>query len=323
MEEEKKEESVVEETKKENILTRKKEVKGKPLKIWLIVMIVIFMLFTFGLGLYLGTEVFTKKQDKKPTESNPAEEKKEEKDEKEKKEETIEIDVNSKVVEDAFKSFTSLGITGDALYKTGLYTIENITQLEFISTMLQQVPFENVGHCGSFVYSVGDVSLDLLNNGLSKVIYNKSVTLDELKSLAKEYNEYTETYNYYGNNDRFYGIKGDKIYIGSNVCEGSGFKDVVFKKYEKAEKVEDTLFIYEKRAFYNIDYVTKKVNYYSDFDKTQLVESKNAKIGEDPLGNGAPVEQKEEISWDSYNTYKYSFKLIDGTYYFQSVELVK
>ncbi len=28
-------------------------------------------------------------------------------------------------------------------------------------------------------------------------------------------------------------------------------------------------------------------------------------------------------NYDKYNTYKYTFKLIDGTYYFQSVELVK
>ena len=68
MEEEKKEEPIVEETKKENILTRKKEVKGKPLKIWLIVMIAIFMLITFGLGVYFGKEVFNKKDKEKNNE---------------------------------------------------------------------------------------------------------------------------------------------------------------------------------------------------------------------------------------------------------------
>ena len=77
MEEEKKEEPVVEETKKENILTKKKEVKGKPLKIWLVVMIAIFMLITFGLGVYFGKEVFTKKEKKKSNEPTPVEEKNE------------------------------------------------------------------------------------------------------------------------------------------------------------------------------------------------------------------------------------------------------
>ena len=314
-EEQVKEEQVVEKTKKESFLTKKKEVKGKPLKIWLIVMIAIFMLFTFGLGVYFGKEVFTKKEKKKSNEPTPVEEK---------KEEIVVIDVNSKEVEDAMKSFSSLGITSETLYKNGLYKIENMTQVEFISTMLKQVPFENVGYCGSFVNSVPNVDLDLLNKGLSKVLYNKSVTFDELKSLATEYDDYTKTYNYYkGNFDRFYGIKDNKIYIGSSICEGSGVQDIIFKKYEKAEKIGDTLSIYEKRAFYSINYDTNKVDYYLDFDKTQLVESKNAIVGEDPLGVGAPVEQKEDVSWDKYNTYKYSFKLINGIYYFQSMEVVK
>lgn len=98
MEEEKKEELIVEETKKENILTRKKEVKGKPLKIWLIVMIAIFMLITFGLGVYFGKEVFNKKEksnepvlnEEKSNESIPNEEKSSESTlEEENKEENI------------------------------------------------------------------------------------------------------------------------------------------------------------------------------------------------------------------------------------------
>ncbi len=87
MEEEKKEEVVpttqetqtteqtaTEEAKEEKkgILNNTKQVKGKSLRIWLIVMIVIFMLFTFGLGLYLGKELYGKEETKK-TSDKPVE----------------------------------------------------------------------------------------------------------------------------------------------------------------------------------------------------------------------------------------------------------
>ena len=78
MEENKNEEPIVEETKKESILTKKKEVKGKPLKIWIIVMIIVFMLFTFGIGVYFGKEIFSEKEKETNNEQTPIEEKKEE-----------------------------------------------------------------------------------------------------------------------------------------------------------------------------------------------------------------------------------------------------
>lgn len=49
---------------KRTFWNNKKTVKGKALSAWLIVMIVIFMLFTFGLGIYFGKEVFSEKKNK-------------------------------------------------------------------------------------------------------------------------------------------------------------------------------------------------------------------------------------------------------------------
>ncbi len=49
---------------KRTFWNNKKTVKGKALSAWLIVMIVIFMLFTFGLGIYFGKEVFSEKENK-------------------------------------------------------------------------------------------------------------------------------------------------------------------------------------------------------------------------------------------------------------------
>lgn len=50
-------------TQKKSFWNYKRTVKGKALSAWLIVMITIFMLFIFGLGIYLGKEVFAKKED--------------------------------------------------------------------------------------------------------------------------------------------------------------------------------------------------------------------------------------------------------------------
>ena len=60
----------VESEKKENFLNKKKQVKGKPLKIWIIVIVIIFMLFTFGAGLALGKNLYGKDNKKETTKEN-------------------------------------------------------------------------------------------------------------------------------------------------------------------------------------------------------------------------------------------------------------
>ena len=72
MEEEKMEEQQ-EKQKKKSFWNNKKIVKGKALSAWVIVMILIFMLFTFGLGLFLGKELFAKDNSNGGKPSNNAE----------------------------------------------------------------------------------------------------------------------------------------------------------------------------------------------------------------------------------------------------------
>ena len=49
---------------KRTFWNNKRTVKGKALSAWLIVIIAIFMLFVFGLGIYLGKELFAEKNTK-------------------------------------------------------------------------------------------------------------------------------------------------------------------------------------------------------------------------------------------------------------------
>ncbi len=53
-----------------NFWNNKKQVKGKALAAWVIAMIIIFMLFTFGIGIFLGKAVFVKNEEKASEETN-------------------------------------------------------------------------------------------------------------------------------------------------------------------------------------------------------------------------------------------------------------
>ena len=59
---------------KKGLLNNTKQVKGKSLRIWLVLMIIVFMLFTFGIGIYLGVVLFSVKCKEAPPPA-PVEEK--------------------------------------------------------------------------------------------------------------------------------------------------------------------------------------------------------------------------------------------------------
>ena len=93
----------VEFPKKKNFLNNKKTVSGKALSAWLITMIVIFMLFTFGLGLFLGKELFSenKQSDNKNDKSEVVDNSKSEKENNTR----IDIDINDETVQKLFNIF--------------------------------------------------------------------------------------------------------------------------------------------------------------------------------------------------------------------------
>ena len=58
---------------KKSFWNNKKQVKGKALSAWVIAMILIFMLFTFGIGIFLGKELFVNNEEKDTEEPTNAE----------------------------------------------------------------------------------------------------------------------------------------------------------------------------------------------------------------------------------------------------------
>ena len=143
-----------EDQKKKSFWNNKKTVKGKALSAWVIVMILIFMLFTFGVGIFLGKEIFVKKPDDTNKESNV---------------ENTETDTNTEVDEKAHNSYKE---------KNG----------EFYSSYSQSVFDQNFGlsiyvledqksvRINISKYGIKDIYQIDMNNDLSKVLtFDKKV----------------------------------------------------------------------------------------------------------------------------------------------------
>ena len=309
MEEEKKEEPIVEETKKENILTRKKEVKGKPLKVWLIVMIAIFMLITFGLGVYFGKEVFNKKDKEKNNEPVLNEEKSNESIPVEEKKEIIEeLNINSDFVNYIMNRFSKIAIYDEHLYQNDKYEIESITDPESIMTAIKAY---NPPACSNNYY---EVTLKDLNEKLNNVVANKNISFDMLKKEQNNIGSYDSLFGA----DSIEIIDENHIRLRNSFCGAiASGDDFINSKIVKAEKTNDAIYVYVKKVFARYDSFTMssddKVSYYLDYKRSSnKMETVNVSYG-----------VKEEPNWDLYNTYKYTFKLINGDYYFESFELVK
>ena len=299
MEENKKDELVVEEKKKETILSKKKEVKGKPLKVWLIVMIVIFMLFTFGLGIYFGKEVFNKKEKEKNNEPVPVEE----------KEEIIEeLNINSDFVNYIMNRFSKIAIYDEHLYQNDKYEIESITDPESIMTAIKAY---NPPACSNNYY---EVTLKDLNEKLNNVVANKNISFDMLKKEQNNIGFYDSLLGA----DSIEIIDENHIRLRNSFCGAiASGDDFINSKIVKAEKTNDAIYVYVKEVFARYDSFTMssddKVSYYLDYKRSSnKMETVNDSYG-----------VREEPNWDLYNTYKYTFKLINGDYYFESFELVK
>lgn len=115
-------------------------------------------------------------------------------------------------------------------------------------------------------------------------------------------------------------IENGNIITSVDGCGGTwGPHYEIYKKYTKAEKNNNEIYLYEKIAFVNI----KFVDYSNDYDVSFDIYSdiKHSK----PIANNV-INEKEIFSSkyiDKFSEYKYTFKLEDGNYIFYSVEKVK
>ena len=305
-----KQEEVKEEAKE---VVKEVQEKDKDSNKGLLIFAIVGLLIVIPLAVFIGFKIASNDKKEEP--------KTEEKEEKKEEKKPQEVEITSSKVKEAMDVFDKLAINATTLFSSH-FDIDDISEEDLINTTLNQLPANKIGFCGDFMFKdTGKVTLDELNEHLKEVIQDKKLTMDLIKKYATEYDSYYKVYT--TNTDFYYfiGLKGDTIYIGSNVCEGFDPSEIVYKRVIKAEELDDLLYVYEKRAFYEASYETKDVKYYKDPAHGNLIETKDAEIMNEMFTDY--LKQPEEITWDSYNTYKYTFKLVDGTYYFMSSEIVK
>lgn len=230
------------------------------------------------------------------------------------------ISIDSGIVTDAIKILNNIYISDDALYKKNSYNISEISNYDLVATALI-----NIEH--SYIVSAcvdepkKTVSFETLNFALNKYVLNQTITPNIVKSLKKE-SSYPDAK--YEVADTGIELKENGLKLYGSCGDIFGGEDFVNKKIIKAEKDGQNLYIYEKQAFASYSDNTKNdellVDYYLDYNKTKVIEKGLDSIEfTDTNGN---VGKNSTPKWDLYNTYKYTFKIVDNTYYFQSFELV-
>ena len=217
-----------------------------------------------------------------------------------------EVSIDSNIVTNAKKIINKLYLTEKDLYGTTKYEISKITNYDLIATALKNVSENKIAYCLIDESELKEtVTYQELNEILNKLILNKTISKDTIQALTA-ISSYT--YAQFEVND--IGIildtNGVKL-IGP--CGSEGPLDFIDKKIIKAEKNNDELYIYEKQAFAKNDIT--EINYFKDYQKTNKIETIS-------IDN---VTDNNNLNWNSYNTYKYTFKIINNYYYFQSFEL--
>ena len=289
---------------KKSFWNNKKTVKGKALSAWLIVIVIVFMLITFGLGMYLGKEVFNNNQ-----KSNEVSENIEKPDEKVKFNNVSEYE--AKVI---MKRMKEVKISSERLFSNDKFDIKDINVTEMLVTALSHIDVYNL--CSKS--GLDDVSLYYINSELNKYV-DKQLSLDDLKSVENSEFGIGNPYDF------SYSIKveSDKnIKVSDHVCGGLfSEEDFIKNNIIDANRENEYVYIYTKEAFARYSNESNesvsKLNYYDNYNRSGNI------IQTLPSPEYGELTSDKIPNWDLYKTYKYTFKLINDEYYFQSVEVVK
>ena len=220
------------------------------------------------------------------------------------------ISIDSDTVKLAMEKFNGIRTYDKELYAVGGYNISNITDENVILTALDGLDEKYISPCnGSYKAQVA--TIDVINATLEKYILNKKITLEDIRKVKEK----SDAYDYVD-------LKENGVIIRGS-CGGIWYpEDYVEKKIVKAETEDDYLYVYEVTAFarYIEDDMSQNVNYFSDFERKNVMEKNKKSLKVTP-----PEErtEKDNPNWDLYNTYKYTFKKVNGSYYFQSLELLR
>jgi len=216
-------------------------------------------------------------------------------------------DCYSKEIEKAFKSFSLLSFpcASGVTDKTDYLTINDISKQEILSSAIIWARDDN-----------NKLSIKELNEYISKYVQDYRVNYQDVVDVLQSINK--ESFN-----RNFKNIDGDSFYYEQPIGCTFHAEDFINERVVKTELDGDNLIIYVKRAFARYNGKTNGdesessnllVDYYLDYNYTILKESDMSY---------SESMKSDTPNWELYNTYKYTFKVADGNYYFQSFELVK
>ena len=235
----------VEFPKKKSFLNNKKTVSGKALSAWLITMIVIFMLFTFGLGLFLGKELFSEKTNKKKNDNNKDNEVNENVNVKKELNDSIAISKLEKFVKVAsYNNAIGDGIEGKFMTGTSDLTKKDKLQLTYQSLI----------SISKIMRKIGSIPDKYKNDDHFDINGTEEITIkefdDEYKLLFNENPNYNDVEIEGMGCPAFYKVDRElgKIFIGRE-CGGTGYPEVYYKIYKYEE---------DKNYYYVYQYVAKE-----------------------------------------------------------------
>lgn len=291
--------------------------KEKPNRVF-IVIIVILALLPIATGGYLLYDKLNQDKDVKEKQTPQSQDKEENK--------LTELAPDDKIVETALAGFAGFDITAASLYGGDAYDVSSISKLDLIATAFK-LSGAIYPQCGDPIPSEPTVSVEELNAKLTSVLLNPTLfTLEDIKAVARSQASAIDDYTV---KDVTVAIKGDRLQL-LGFCGNTGpILQYTAKKVVKAEKDDNYVYIYQKEAFakYNFDTsnydqepAIENYDYYKEYNFQTKIQSL-----QNPFENSGNVESKTggELTWNSYNTYKYTFKIVNNQYYFQSLERVK
>ena len=229
----------------------------------------------------------------------------------------IKENIDEKEIQDVMKQLKAIKISESSLYGNNFYNVVDMNINELLITAFED--FEIVPSCSESVNKIL-LSEEMINEKLNKYV-NRYISMEEIIPLieSNSLNLVQDKYCYTTE------IVEDKLNVSNCHCTTNHDEvNVVSSKVIRAEKNSDFVYVYSKVAFGKYKNYTNslddKVDYYLNNDRIgEAVETLNSSSIVDQFGMSTP---DSEPNWDLYNTYKYTFRIAGGSYYFMSCEKI-
>ena len=269
----------------------------------LIAIIIILLLIIVGMGYYIVT-------DKKSTNEKSTTEIKEKNNETKDSIEETSLDISSTDVKSLINLVKNMSLNDKFVYQNNTFKLSQLSDKEKIKATINY--FANTNKVDACIGSSSEVkykyNMTSFNNAYKQLFINASnITIDALKNSL----EYSKDENeYYSDNFGVYIFDNNQFAIDLP-CGFEGLEEeIISKKVISASKKGDYTYIKEKVAFAKLGEGTN-YDYYKNYSKTgSVIETIEATEDRTP-------------NYSLYNTYKYTFKNINGIVYLESYELEK